>query len=325
MRKPGSSFVSLTAVGVMGAWLAGCPVWGENGDGSGMGTPYDAGVDTPVTPQNCLSNNDCVGGYCSSSRVCVTSQACTRAADCPSGYACDMRGVCVPGCTDAECSARGAGLVCDATARQCVPSGRCSANTDCTAPNVCLGGSCQPPTNQCQFDYQCSGTGQSCVDGQCVVGCTTANAATMCASGQVCTAGHCAYPTGSTCSPACGASQLCVSGACLTTCSTDATCGAGNFCDHGVCRVDTRPHPLCTRDSDCNAQSICYNGACRRTCPMPGVGADGACMRVDVQFNLCASDMMGHSLCTSSNEQHPQCARTADCAAGRQCVNALCQ
>jgi hypothetical protein len=30
---------------------------------------------------------------------------------------------------------------------------------------------------------------------------------------------------------------------------------------------------------------------------------DGACMTVDVQFNLCATDTMGRSLCTSTNEQ----------------------
>jgi hypothetical protein len=58
---------------------------------------------------------------------------------------------------------------------------------------------------------------------------------------------------------------------------------------------------------------------------MPGVGPDGACLRVDVQFDLCRQDMMGRSLCTSSNEQMPQCARTANCAAGRECVNARCQ
>jgi len=78
-------------------------------------------------------------------------------------------------------------------------------------------------------------------------------------------------------------------------------------------------------DSQCNTDSICYNGACRRLCPMPAAGVDGDCMRVDVQFNLCRSDMMGRSLCTSTNEVMPQCARTADCAAGRQCVNARCQ
>ena len=35
------------------------------------------------------------------------------------------------------------------------------------ATPVCLGGSCQARTNQCQFDYQCTGTGQACVDGRC--------------------------------------------------------------------------------------------------------------------------------------------------------------
>ena len=59
-----------------------------------------------------------------------------------------------------------------------------------------------------------------------------------------------------------------------------------------------------------NSGDICYNGACRRLCPMPSVTPDGDCMRVDVQFNLCRADGMGRSLCTSSNEVMPQCARS---------------
>lgn len=97
------------------------------------------------------------------------------------------------------------------------------------------------------------------------------------------------------------------------------------MCDNGVCRVDTRPRPFCTRDSDCNAGSVCYNGACRLLCPTPSATPDGACMSVDVQFNLCRQDAMGRALCTNTNEQMPQCARTADCTAGRMCVNARCQ
>ena len=195
----------------------------------------------------------------------------------------------------------------------------CAANA--SAP-VCLGGTCQPRANQCQFDYQCTGQGQACVDGRCVVGCTSA---AQCAAGQQCTAGRCSYPSTGTCATPCAAGSICVTGACLRTCSSDATCGAGFMCDNGVCRVDTRPRPFCTMDSQCNAGSVCYNGACRRQCPMPTVMPDGDCMRVDVQFNLCRADGMGRSLCTSTNEVMPQCARTANCPSGRACVNARCQ
>lgn len=334
MRKLGHTLHSLSVLAALGLGLMGCPVWENPDDGHGPGPgPYDAGtVDSGA--RSCRVNSDCPGGYCSASAtnpngVCVTSQTCRQTSDCFGSNRCDSRGVCVPGCaSNNECSAIASGLVCDSTTRQCVPSGACSTDSDCAstpATPVCLGGACQPRSNQCQFDYQCTGAGQACVDGQCVVGCTAANAGTVCAAGQVCTNGRCTYPTSGDCNGACASGQICVSGACLTTCNSDAACGAGFQCLNGVCRVDTRPRPFCTQDSECSAGSVCYNGACRRECPTPGTGTDGGCMRVDVQFNLCLADNMGRNLCTSTNEQRPECARTADCSAGRQCVNAQCQ
>ncbi|MBL8602989.1 MAG: hypothetical protein JNK72_13780 [Myxococcales bacterium] len=331
MRKPGYILRSVSSVVVMGAWLMGCPVWDESGGDDGRPTA-DAGtsVDTGTTPTRCTADRDCQGGYCNTAtNSCVASLPCSTPTNCRDGYTCDSRNVCVPGCSsDAQCSALGAGLVCDTATRRCAPSGRCSSNSDCAATPatpVCLGGSCQPDANRCQFDYQCTGSGQSCVDGQCIVGCTAQNAATVCAAGQVCTSGRCGYPPSGSCANGCASGQLCVSGACLATCQNDAQCGDGQRCDYGVCRVDTRPRPFCTMDSQCNAGSVCFNGACRRTCPMPGVGNDGGCMSVDVQFNLCRPYSMNRNLCTSTLEQNPECARTAECSSGRECVNARCQ
>lgn len=309
MRKLGSALSSLVMVGSLGAILTGCPVWGDGGTGGGgPGPSPDGGTVLPDAPP---------------------ANACTTSASCPAGQYCAPRGACEPGCSvSSDCARLGAGLVCNTATRACVPSGGCATDAECAStPStpVCLGGSCQARASQCQFDYQCTGSGQACVDGRCVVGCTAATASMVCAPGQTCTSGRCIYPTAGSCSAACPTGQLCVSGACLRPCADDAACGAGFMCDHGVCRVDTRPRPFCTMDSDCNRDSICYNGACRRLCPMPGTGADGACLRVDVQFDLCRQDMMGRSLCTSSNEQMPQCARTANCPAGRECVNARCQ
>lgn len=331
MRKHPITLQSFMIVGSLGAWLLGCPVWSEQGDG------FDGTADggTPVVvdggPRVCTVHRDCSSGYCDASGRCATSQTCTTTASCPDGSYCETsRGTCVPGCAaTADCAAVAPGLVCDTAARRCVPGGGCTTDAQCAATPatpVCLGGSCQPAANQCQFDYQCTGAGQSCVDGQCVVGCTGANAATACGAGQVCTGGRCTYPTtGADCGGRCTRGQLCVSGACLATCTADAGCGSGQRCDGGVCRVDTRPRPFCTMDSQCNAGSVCNNGACRRLCPMPAAMPDGACMTVDVQFDLCARDTMGRSLCTSTNEQRPECARSANCSAGRTCVNARCQ
>ncbi len=331
MRNPVFTLRSVCILGALGAWLTGCPVWDE-GHGDDPFPTADAGglVDTGPMVTSCTADSQCPGGYCNSAtRLCVTSSRCTTASECVAGYACDGRGVCVPGCTsNAACAALGTGLVCDSATRQCAPGGRCQANSDCAATPatpVCLGGSCQPDANRCQFDYQCTGSGQSCVDGQCVVGCTVGNAATVCGAGQVCTSGRCTYPTTGTCGAGCPSGQLCVSGACLATCQSDAACGDGRRCDFGVCRVDTRPRPFCTMDSQCNQGSVCFNGACRRTCPTPNTGNDGGCMSVDVQFNLCRPNSGGRFLCTSTLEQNPECARSSECGAGRECVNARCQ
>ena len=337
MRKHPITVQSFMIVGSLGAWLLGCPVWSEHDDGPDGVPVVDAGTtDRPPVvfdtgPRVCTVNRDCASGYCDPTGRCATTQSCTSTAGCPSGSYCETsRGTCVPGCSaNADCARVAANLVCDTAARRCVPGGGCTADAQCAATPatpVCLSGSCQPRANQCQFDYQCTGSGQSCVDGQCIVGCTTANAATACAAGQVCTNSRCTYPTtGADCGGRCTAAQLCVSGACLATCTADATCGSNQVCVGGVCRVDTRPRPFCTMDSQCNANSVCNNGACRRLCPTPGAGTDGACLTVDVQFDLCRADTMGRSLCTSTNEQRPECARSSNCAAGRTCVNARCQ
>ncbi len=356
MRNLGPAFSTLSILGALGACLAGCPVWdGGAGSGSGVYAPDAGTVDTPVIPVTCTTNQDCQDGYCNpSSHQCVTSTSCAAGVSCPAMYTCDSRGVCVPGCSnntqcasgqycnaqsscvsgcsaDADCARVSPSLVCDTRSHQCAPSGACTTDAQCAstpATPVCLGGTCQAQTSVCQFDYQCTGSGQECVDGRCVVGCTAATVARDCAAGQVCTANRCAYPTSGACSPACPANQLCVTGACLATCTTDATCSTGFMCDHGVCRVDTRPRPFCTMDSQCNTDSICYHGACRRTCPHAGTGTDGGCMTVDVQFDLCITDTtdpMHRALCSSSSEQMPQCSRSAMCSAGHDCVNARCQ
>lgn len=327
MRRLIHTLSSMTLAVSIGAVLTGCPVWNDDGHSRDGDLP-DAAIpvdNAPPPVTTCAANTDCVGGYCLNNR-CTRGIACTSSAQCPSGFSCDSRGVCIPGCSaNSDCTRVAAGLVCNTASRQCVPGGGCASDMDCAANSsapVCLGGSCQPRTNQCQFDYQCTGQGQACVDGRCVVGCTSA---AQCATGQQCTGGRCTYPSAGTCATPCAAGSICVTGACLRTCSSDAVCGAGFMCDNGVCRVDTRPRPFCTMDSQCNAGSVCYNGACRRQCPMPTVMPDGDCMRVDVQFNLCRADGMGRSLCTSTNEVMPQCARSANCPAGRACVNARCQ
>jgi hypothetical protein len=331
MRKLGITLQSLGMIGALGVVLTGCPVWSSEGFDDRPPTVRDGGTnpDAGGGGGRCTTDSQCPGGFCDrASGTCTASTRCATTTDCPAGQYCDGRSVCVPGCsTSANCASLGAGFVCDTATRRCAPGGLCTTDAQCAAtPSrpVCLGGVCQPRTNLCQFDYQCTGSGQSCVDGQCVVQCTANNVATACAAGQVCTNNRCAYPTMGDCGGRCTIAQICVSGACLATCTSNTTCGAGNICQDGVCRVDTRPRPFCTMDSECSNGSVCHNGACRLACPDM---SSMTCSRVDVNFNTCAN-VNGRYFCVNSNEQQPQCARTADCAAmglaGRECVNARC-
>lgn len=295
--------------GVLSVLLSGCPVWGP-----------DPNPPRPDVVTRCDRNDQCGSNqYCNvATHECVDTPMCPTGGGCPGGYYCDARGACVPGCaTDAECAARGTGLVCNTMSHQCEPSGRCTDDRNCAATEACVDGSCRPRSALCQFNYQC-GPGQECVDGRCLTQCNpNADAGAQCPAGQVCTNGHCGYPTGGSCN--CDPTQICSNGVCLNPCTSDASCGMGFFCDHGVCRVDDRrPPPFCTRDDECAPGSVCRNGVCRASCPS---GTNEECLRRDVNFNVCGSDM----LCTSTNEQNPQCARSSDCNSGQTCINAICR
>ncbi len=349
MGKLGARISIVTVLGALGALVTGCPVWSGSG-GNGSVYVADGGADAAPITTACAANADCLDGYCdATTHTCVTATSCASGVACPAGYACDSRSVCVPGCAssaqcpsgqycssssactpgcgaDADCARLSSLLGCNTANHQCAPSGGCTSNAQCAATPAtpaCLSGTCQATANQCQFDYQCAG-GTQCVDGQCVSGCS-ATSATNCATGEVCVNSFCQYPLSGTCNASCSTGTLCVQGVCLAVCNSDLTCGTGLMCAGGVCRVDTRPHPSCTRDGECNAGSVCYNGACRRVCPTPGTGTDGGCMSVDVAFDVCTTAPTGQRLCASSSEATPMCARSADCSAGLACVDARCQ
>lgn len=330
---------SIMLLGVLGMALGGCPVWGPGGTPVGPSPRVDGGVDaytppdsssrpdsgrgdsmsTPdgsadTGPASCNANTDCQGSqYCdTTTRTCVPATAC--GAGCPTGFTCDSRGLCVPGCrSDAPCIAQAAGLVCDLASARCVPGNQCSASNPCPSGQSCINGACRQPTEVCEFAYQCS-AGQDCVDGRCRAQCSPSRA---CPTGQVCTNGYCGAPASSgTCN--CTANQVCVSGACQMICTTDAQCGTGNFCDHGACRVDDRrPAPFCTPPANgCAAGSNCVDGVCRIACPS---GTNNECLMRDTNFPTCNA-----GICQLANESAPQC-RANTCPSGQLCVNGACR
>jgi hypothetical protein len=170
----------------------------------------------------------------------------------------------------------------------------------------------------CQFATDCGG-GRDCVDGRCLAPCAAQSA---CPTTLVCAGGYCDQPSaaGAECARAadCAAGAVCADGRCVAGCDAARACPGAQVCVLGFCQVDTAPRSFCTRDSECNNGSVCRRGSCRAACPN---GTIAECLRVDVAFDTCGSDL----LCTNPLEQRPECARTADCAAPTICVNARCR
>jgi hypothetical protein len=208
MRKLGITLQSLGMIGALGVVLTGCPVWSSEDFDDRPPTVRDGGVVTDGGGGGrCTTDGQCAGGFCDrASGTCTPSTRCSATTDCPAGQYCDSRRRLRPRLHQQRRVRHASPRASSATPRRarCVPGGRCTTRRpvrlDARPRPVCLGGSCQARTNQCQFDYQCTGQGQSCVDGRCVVGCTSA---AQCAAGQQCTAGRCAYPTTGSCATPC--------------------------------------------------------------------------------------------------------------------------
>jgi Cys-rich repeat protein len=219
---------------------------------------------------------------------------------------------------DRDCAAAGAGLVCDARSGACVAPSQCASDATCASGERCLAGRCLGPSAVCQFATDCAG-GRDCVDGRCLSACGPQAA---CDPTLTCVAGYCDRPTqaGTSCAVAadCAAGSVCADGRCVAACGAARPCGAAEVCVLGFCQVDTAPRSFCARDADCASGSVCRRGSCRAACPG---GTTAECLRVDVAFDTCGSDL----LCTNPLELRPECARSADCPASAVCVNARCR
>jgi hypothetical protein len=110
-----------------------------------------------------------------------------------------------------------------------------------------------------------------------------------------------------------------VSGSCVATCTTDATCGTGNYCDQGACVPDTRPKPNCssTDTSACASSQSCVGGFCRYSCT-----SDSTCTHIDNRIPTCTS--AGYCAGTSTGGAI-QCTQQSDCTSGQLCVDNTCK
>jgi hypothetical protein len=128
-------------------------------------------------------------------------------------------------------------------------------------------------------------------------------------------------PTGSTCASntdCSGTTPYCVGGQCVSACTTDANCNAGDYCNQGACVLDTRPKGNCTTDNECNTAQgqKCISGVCKYPCT-----SDNQCKLIDTRIGYCGTDQV----CRSYTEAHPQCTSKSDCAAGQDCVSNVCK
>ncbi len=259
------------------------------------------------------SNTECTGNsQCAQNQIC-TSEGCTTVCkadtDCPQGDVCKS-GLCVAPtsttnpapvvCTkDSDCGANqecvgtGAFAKCEDKSNVCQYSSQCGAGKDCangecltdcsqgeTCPTgtTCEQGVCEPSSNQCTSDAQCSGSTPKCEQGQCVAACDPNANPSTCSSGYVCENGACVIDTQPT--PNCGnggaqclATQECLDGFCRYTCNTpngqiSQPCELidnriGYCAKDGTCRDAAEAQAQCLEASDCASGQSCISNTCQ--------------------------------------------------------------
>ena len=285
-------------------------------------------VDPPERP-TCRGDFECPEGTLCTDLGCI--EECSEDSDCPDGTVC-RDAMCVgptepdpdprPGTCTLNSDCGDPDLVC--RDGMCVPNDvscgelgcSCEDTGECSEGFTCLDGECRADENVCQFNFEC-GAGRLCVDGRCTSECGPDVG--PCPEGQRCDDGYCREipPTPGECmrDADCSGDQICIDSSCVDGCTGDAECGEGRYCAGGRCRVDDRPTAFCTTDADC--RFICVDGVCRTPCE-----TSTECARVDVQFSVCLSP---ESYCGTTNEATSDCAISADCAGGEECIDGICR
>jgi hypothetical protein len=211
----------------------------------------------------------------------------------PPGAACKATGDCAPGC---YCSADGT----------CAEAGFCDRQEDCAKGFVCnvARHSCEPTgagggggggevkPQACKVAADCPPAGE-CVNGVCRAAPVLPN--------------HCVF------NRQCGGG-VCVDGRCERACQDDTACGTGRTCQAGRCQPRPAGAGSCIGSNECGAAQECINGACHLSC-----SKDGDCQAVN------ANDVCVSGRCRANEARVAECRMNKDCAAGRECVDALCR
>lgn len=297
----------------------------------------DECINTQTNPAHCGGcDKACGAGQLCSKGACVTS--------CPDGLiACE--GTCVDPTTDrnfcgaTSCSGAdmggGAnsdlGQVCGAD--ELCDEGEC--RVACSAGQLVCGGDCVDPKTNPRFcgATDCSvadgegvscGSGEACVDGACL---------TACPSGQIACDGACINPLtdrehcgatdcsgeGAELGEACESGQVCVMGACQTTCPSGQLVCNGKCIDPNVDPVycgATDCNALPTSGVDCASGQVCVMGVCEASCP-PGQLACGA-----AGSEQCVDPLRDREYCGATDCAGGETGEA--CEAGEVCSNGSC-
>ncbi|MBI2390734.1 MAG: FG-GAP repeat protein [Deltaproteobacteria bacterium] len=169
----------------------------------------------------------------------------------------------------------------------------CTVNDECASKycvdGVCCVNACNTRCVSCAAAKKASGADGDCgptKDGLVEPGDCTAAACTgtTLTNAQVCDGAANCKSGGSV---SCGLYTCASSGsACNTTCTTDAQCAAGAWCEAGSCKADLDDGAACARAAQCKTgfcvDGVCCDAACTGKCEActtakKGAGANGKC------------------------------------------------
>jgi hypothetical protein len=266
--------------------------------------------------QACAAGPECVSGACVDGVCCSTAcnQACAVCNATPGTCTAAPKGSSGRG-TCGVYACNGAALTCPAT---------CASDVDCAAGGYCNGTTCaatQGPGATCARDRQCAGG--ACRDGVC---CNSAcnGACEACTTAKGASANGTCTTLAATTKPAACGGYACsgASSACATTCTSDAGCATGFWCDGTFCQKTRTQGDGCTSTSQCGAGLTCADGVCcNATCD----GACQACAAAHKQSGD-ASGVCGPAKAGSDpgdrcpSEAASSCGKTGACDASGTCA-----
>ena len=231
----------------------------------------------------CKNNADCPVGpngptVCKAGQCIVPEPECSVKDDCPSNKVCSALHQCVDCNVDGDCPLGPTGMGSKCTANKCIAPLTCAVDADCSDRST----HCDQGSGLCVAGRQ-----KACTEVTNYADCDTTN-------GEMCFNGFCTLSACNGSDPSeCGLSKKCVDKTCRvdhSTCTTDAECLSGSFCDTttfktttGHCQANNRAP--CAMDPNCRFQTFTglmppleYYQNSKNYLLAPGVGSEDNAM-----------------------------------------------